>query len=165
MIDAVKILKDRGFLVDVSFAGKDYYNGVPQLEQYAKEMGVGDRVHFAGFLSREALENYLEQSDLYVMPTRAEGLPRVIIEAMAKGLPCLTTDVSGNSELVDKEQMFDFDNPTEIADKIERIITSPELYEEVSKSNFERSLQYEAEILQKRRDDFYYKLKNFMQKK
>lgn len=159
VIDAVSILKDRGYQVEVSFAGKDYDNGVPQLERYAHEKGAADRVHFVGFLSRDELAKYLEQSDLYVMPTRAEGLPRVIIEAMAKGLPCLTTDVSGNSELVEKDMMFDYDNPIELADKIERLISSPSIYEEVSKSNFERSLKYEASILEKRRDAFYHNLK------
>lgn len=159
VIEAVRILQDRGHNVTVSFAGKDYDNGVPQLEQFAREKGVAEKVCFVGFLTRTEIEKYLQESDLYVMPTRAEGLPRVIIEAMAKGLPCLTTDVSGNSELVDKEMMFDYDNPEEMADKIEKLITSPVEYERLSKINFERSLQYEASILQKRRDDFYYKLK------
>lgn len=160
VIDAVAILKDRGYNVVVKFAGKDYDNGVALLKQYADKKDVSDRVVFAGFLSREELEKYLEESDLYVMPTRAEGLPRVIIEAMAKGLPCLTTDVSGNSELVDKEMLFDYDNTMDLANKIERLIKNPVLYENVSKNNFERSLKYEASILEKRRDEFYNKLKN-----
>lgn len=161
VIDAIAILKEKGLNVQVQFAGGDYDNGISILKEYAVKKGVSDRVVFVGFLSREELEGYLEESDIYVMPTRAEGLPRVIIESMAKGLPCLTTDVSGNSELVDKEMMFDFDNPAELADKIEHLLKTPVLYEQVSRTNFDRSKNYEASILELRRDDFYGKLKNW----
>jgi glycosyltransferase involved in cell wall biosynthesis len=160
VIDAVALLKDRGLNVFVSFAGKDYDDGVRQLKEYAKGKGVEDRVTFAGFLTRVELETYLANSDIYVMPTKAEGLPRVIIEAMAKGLPCLTTDVSGNSELIDKEMMFDFYDVKTIADLVEMLIKNPHLYEITSRKNFLRSQKYEASILEKRRDDFYTKLKS-----
>ena len=162
VIDAIGILKERGYNVFVFFAGKDYHNGIAQLRQYAQKRNISDRVVFTGYLLRKDLETYLGSSDIFVMPTRSEGLPRVIIEAMAKGLPCLTTNVSGNSELITEDMMFDYDNPIELADKIERLITTSTLYEEVSKYNYERSLKYEASILERRRDEFYDKLKNWI---
>ena len=162
VIDAIGILKERGYNVFVFFAGKDYHNGIAQLRQYAQKRNISDRVVFTGYLTRKDLETYLGSSDIFVMPTRSEGLPRVIIEAMAKGLPCLTTNVSGNSELITEDMMFDYDNPIELADKIERLITTSTLYEKVSKYNYERSLKYEASILERRRDEFYDKLKNWI---
>ena len=160
LIKAVRLLKDEGREVKVQFAGKDYYGGVNKLKDLAKDLGVANEVEFVGFLSREELDTFLNNADLYVMPTRAEGLPRVIIEAMAKGLPCITTPVSGNPELIDNHFLVPYERIDELAERIEEIITRPEIYEQTSLINFEKSKQYEASLLQLRRDEFYTKLKD-----
>lgn len=160
IIDALKILKGRGVKVEVNFAGPDYHNGIALLTEYATKQGVGDMVNFVGGVTREQLSSYLEDSDLYVMPTWAEGLPRVIIEAMAKGLPCITTPVSGNPELVSKHFLVEYHDVEKLADRMEELITNKELYEATSKENFERSKKYEASVLEKRRDEFYTQLKS-----
>lgn len=160
IIDALKILKGRGVKVEVNFAGPDYHNGIALLTDYAKKQGVGDMVNFVGGVTREQLSSYLEDSDLYVMPTWAEGLPRVIIEAMAKGLPCITTPVSGNPELVSEHFLVDYHDVEMLADRIEELVTNKEMYEATSKENFARSRKYETTVLEKRRDEFYTQLKN-----
>ena len=66
----------------------------------AANASVLDQITFTGRVNRRQLSDILENSDIFVFPTAAEGLPRVIIEAMAKGLPCVISDVSGNPELV-----------------------------------------------------------------
>ena len=160
IIDALKILKERGVKVEVNFAGPDYHDGIALLTEYAKKHGVGEMVNFVGGVTREQLSSYLEESDLYVMPTWAEGLPRVIIEAMAKGLPCVTTPVSGNPELVSEHFLVEYHDVEKLADRIEELITNKELYEATSRENFERSRKYEASVLEKRRDEFYRQLKS-----
>lgn len=159
IIKAIKILKDRNVYIQVNFIGPDYQNGFALLSDLAKSLGVEDRVHFLGWASREQLSNYLDSSDIYVMPTTAEGLPRVIIEAMAKGLPCITTPVSGNPELVSEHFLVDYGDVETLADRIEELIKDKAIYEAASTENFTRSLQYEASILENRRDEFYSKLK------
>lgn len=160
LVKAVRLLKDEGIEVKVRFAGKDYFEGVNKLKDLAKDLGVANEIEFVGFLSREELDAFLNNADLFVMPTRAEGLPRVIIEAMAKGLPCITTPVSGNPELIDDHFLVPYERIDELAERIEEIITRPEIYEQTSLINFERSKQYEASLLQLRRDEFYTKLKS-----
>jgi glycosyltransferase involved in cell wall biosynthesis len=160
VIEAVGKLKNRSVNVIVNFAGPDYHDGIRKLSEFAQRLGVGDRVNFIGGVSREQLSDYLEKSDIYVMPTWAEGLPRVIIEAMAKGLPCITTPVSGNPELVDEHFLVPYYDTDILADRIEELIKDPALYEQTSRVNYERSKKYEASILQTRRDEFYTKLKN-----
>lgn len=160
VIKAIALLKARGVDVNVKFAGPDYHDGIRKLMQLATLLGVEDRVHFIGGLNRMQLSEYLELSDLYVMPTWAEGLPRVIIEAMAKGLPCITTPVSGNPELVDAHLLVDYNDIITLADRIEELCKDTTLYERTSQINFQRSKKYEASILQARRDEFYNKLKN-----
>lgn len=158
-IEAVRKLKDRGIRVKVKFAGNDHNGGIELFKQFARDMGVDNYVEFLGFQNREGINKLLSEADIYVMPTKAEGLPRVIIEAMSKGLPCITTPVSGNPELVNEHFLVDYFDTTALADRIDELINNASLYEETSKENFERSLQYEASILEKRRDDFYGKLK------
>lgn len=159
LIEALKMLKDEGVIVNLKFAGEDWDNGFELLGNYAKELGVREQVEFAGFLNRQQLSEMLDQADLFVLPTRAEGLPRVIIEAMAKGLPCVSTRVSGNHELLAAEYLVDYDDVRSLANGIKEIVTSKEAYEKASSDNFNNSLQYEASILQMRRDVFYTKLK------
>lgn len=159
LIHAVKMLKDAGVIVHVNFAGADYNNGVEILSELVNKLGLQEQVHFVGFLSREELDKFLSDADLYVMPTKAEGLPRVIIEAMAKGLPCITTPVSGNPELLPDYFLVDYDDVTLLAKRIKELVTEKTLYEKASQENYNNSLKYEAHILQEKRDDFYMKLK------
>ena len=159
IIRSLKLLKDRGVNVKARFAGKDYFGGVGKLQELAQKLGVSDRVEFLGFISRDELNQFLSESDIYVMPTKAEGLPRVIIEAMAKGLPCITTPVSGNPELVSNHFLVDYYDIRILADRIEELTEDASLYEQTSQENFDRSLEYEASILQARRDAFYSNLK------
>jgi glycosyltransferase involved in cell wall biosynthesis len=163
-IEAVKILKERGIEVKVKFAGNDRNGGVKLFEKYAKELGVDDFVEFVGFLNRDGINEFLSQADIYVMPTMAEGLPRVIIEAMAKGLPCITTPVSGNPELVGEHFLVDYYDTETLADRIEELTKDSVLYEKTSRDNNERSWNYEASVLEKRRDAFYVKLRNRVNK-
>ena len=151
--------KEKGIIVNVNFAGDDWDNSTEQILNYAKEQGVDGQVACTGFLSRQQLTEFLDKSDLFVLPTKAEGLPRVIIEAIAKGLPTITTPASGNPELIPTEYLVEFYDVDTLAKKIEKLVIDKDAYEKSSKENFEHSLQYEGSILQGRRDEFYTKLK------
>lgn len=160
LIEALKLLKEKGIIVNLKCAGEDWDNGMALLTNYAKELGVEKQVEFLGFLNRQQLSEMLDNSDIFVLPTRAEGLPRVIIEAMAKGLPCVSTRVSGNHELLAANYLVDYDDVETLADRIGSLVRNREEYETASETNYENSLQYEGSLLQARRDDFYTKLKN-----
>ena len=165
IIEALHLLKRRGIFVKVRFAGHDRNGNSLKLKALAKKLDVEDNIEFVGFLSRESMDVFLSESDLFVMPTKAEGLPRVIIEAMAKGLPCITTPVSGNPELINSHFLVDYYDINTLADRIEELINNQELYEKTSEENFSRSKQYEDSILQARRDSFYKQLLDCVIKK
>lgn len=159
VIKALSLLKERGVKIKVSFVGRDRNNSSQKLMALANKLNVTEEVEILGTLNRSDIDNFLSNSDLFVFPTKAEGLPRVLIEAMSKGLPCVATPASGNPELIGKDFLVDYDNITGLADKIEELIRNPHLYEMVSKENYERSKEYESSVLEKRRDAFYKKLK------
>lgn len=163
IIQAIGKLKvDKGIVVNVKFAGDDWDNSREKILNYAREYGVEGQVECTGLLSRPDLASFLDNSDLFVLPTKAEGLPRVIIEAIAKGLPTITTPVSGNPELISADYLVPYYDVDSMAKKIERLVTDKNEYERVSKLNFENSLKYEGSILQGRRDEFYTRLKQLV---
>jgi len=65
----------------------------------AHRMGIGERVHFLGY--RRDLAEIMKRVDFFVFPTRFEACSLVVLEAMAAGLPVITTYESGSSELID----------------------------------------------------------------
>lgn len=155
VIEALSLLKKRGFNVVARFAGEDYNGGIEKLKKLARKLDVYEMIEFVGFLDRKGLDGFLSNADVFVMPTKAEGLPRVIIEALAKGLPVITTPVSGNPELIEKRFLVDYYDVERLAGSIGDLLIDCELYEKTSERNFNRSLEFELSILESRRDEFY----------
>ncbi|MFQ5857325.1 MAG: glycosyltransferase family 4 protein [Anaerolineae bacterium] len=70
------------------------------LEALAGQLGVRERVHFAGQVSREEVPAYLRACDLLVLNSRYEGLPHVVLEALAVGLPVVAAAAGGTPEIL-----------------------------------------------------------------
>lgn len=160
IILALKLVRDQGYDITLTFVGEDYLGGQKKLTQLAESLSVGRFVGFTGFLSQERMRECLISADIAVLPTKAEGLPRVVIEAMALGLPCITTNVSGNSELIDERFLIKYTDVDAIVANIVSLISDPVLYEQVSSRNFQCSHEYCSEILNNRRNSFYADLKS-----
>ncbi len=74
------------------------------LETEAAQLGLADMVKFSGYQSQDAVAKALAMADIFVLPSFAEGVPVVLMEAMATGLPVIATAVGGVSELVDHRE-------------------------------------------------------------
>ena len=72
----------------------------PELRNLAKNLGVADHVEFLGYVPHEELPGYYATSDIFVLPSRNEGMSNTVLEAMAAGLPIITTDTGGTRELI-----------------------------------------------------------------
>jgi len=76
-----------------------------RLESQASELGVRDRVLFTGAVAPDELRWPLSAADVFVLPTSNEGWANVFLEAMACGLPVVTSDVGGNPEVVCNDEL------------------------------------------------------------
>lgn len=118
------------------------------LERTAEELGIRDRVLFQGFCHN--IVEYYKLSDIFVFPSRREGLPVALMEAMACGLPCVASDIRGNRDLIqnNKNGYLCKDNIAEeykkyvellIARKTERSYLGGKAAEDIKKYRKERA--------------------------
>lgn len=158
LMDAIKLLKDKGYDVRIRFVGDG-----PKLEEfktYAKSLGIDDKVEFTGRLSDGAsVRRVISDTDIFVLPTFAEGLPRALLEAMSEGLPCLSSPICGIPEVLSKDFLYDFADSNGFAIGIERFITNPELMTKVGYDNLKTAQQFKSSRLNMLRTDFYKKLR------
>lgn len=127
-----------------------------RLERLAVDAGVADRVTFAGTVpAGVAVRRWLDAADLVVVPSRTEGLPRVLIEAMARGLPAIGTTVGGIPELLAEEDLVPPNDPFALAAAIRRLLADPARLGAASARNLDRARDYSVASLRPRRDDFY----------
>ncbi|RJP56310.1 MAG: glycosyltransferase [Candidatus Auribacter fodinae] len=73
-----------------------------RLKQLCEEYGLCDKINFAGF--KTEIRSFLEQADIFILPSLWEGLPVALMEAMAFGCACVATDVGGVPELISDRQ-------------------------------------------------------------
>jgi glycosyltransferase involved in cell wall biosynthesis len=76
-----------------------------EIEQQIIEKGLSHRVRFLGALPNAIVHQYYQIADIFINPTHAEGFPRVLIEAMACGLPIVTTNAGGIKDILGKQQL------------------------------------------------------------
>ena len=101
---------------------------LPEMKARARDMGLGDRLHFLG--PRSDVEELLKVMDVFVSSSLWEGLPTVLLEAMAAGVPVVATDVSGSEELVKDGHTGLLVPPADVgslSEAVWRLLRDPEL--------------------------------------
>jgi glycosyltransferase involved in cell wall biosynthesis len=126
------------------------------LEHLAKTLGISERVKFCGQLpSRDAVCYQLDQADLFVLASYQEGLPKAMVEAMARALPVIGSTVGGIPELLSPEDMVTPGDVNALASKIQEVVTNPERMAQMSDRNLKKAKEYKREVLYKQRIEFY----------
>ena len=123
LVDAVARLRARGVTLRVRMAGDGFYRAA--LAEQIASLGLGDRIELLGHVPRPRLLQLLDEADLFVIPSRTEGLPRALVEAMAKGLPCVGSRVGGIPELLSADVLVPADDAAALADAIARLVADP----------------------------------------
>ena len=130
------------------------------LENLAQSLNITDKVTFHGMIpAGESIRNLLDANDIFLLPSRGEGLPRAMIEAMARALPCIGSNIGGIQELLNAEDIVPVGSVEKLANKMSEFIDSPHLLEEKSKRNLEKAKSYENSILTQRRNQYYQHIK------
>jgi glycosyltransferase involved in cell wall biosynthesis len=154
LLDAVAQVVARGIDAAVVFVGDGRYRA--RLEAQAAALGLEKRVTFRGRLpAGDAVRAELDRADLFVLPSRQEGLPRAVIEAMARGLPCIASRVGGTPELLAADDLVPPGDSTALALQIEDALTRPERRDRMAARNHMRAHDYRNELLAERRKEFY----------
>jgi glycosyltransferase involved in cell wall biosynthesis len=154
LIGAVARCVGRGADVHLTLVGDGKYRA--HLERLADELGVADRVVFKGHLSPiEKVRAELDRASLFVLPSRTEGLPRALIEAMARGLPAIGSTVGGIPELLPAEDMVPPGDVEALTSRILEFYQSNERRRAAGARNLIESRTYHEDTLTGRRDAFY----------
>ncbi len=106
----------------------------PQMERIAWELGIHDSVEFLG--SRRDVVDLLQASWAFVLPSRWEGMPNALLEAMACGLPCAATRVSGTEDIITdglNGLLVEPEQPIQMASALSRIIADTDLAERLGR--------------------------------
>ena len=153
VIKAIAELKKDGFTNYeywlVGSGSKDWLNNL------AITLGVAEQIKFIGEKSHNDVLKWFENIDIYLHPSRSEGLPRTILEAMTKATPCICSNVGGIPELLDEDYLFEYDGNevTRLKALIRKM--NPDEMRIQAKRNFEKSKEYDPVVLAQIRSTFF----------
>jgi glycosyltransferase involved in cell wall biosynthesis len=124
-----------------------------RLGRLATELGVLDRLEFIGAVGREDLPAVLDGVDIYVQPSRQEGLPRALIEAMARGCVAIGARTGGIPELLADEWLVDSGDWRGIADLLKGLVHRD--LASAAQRNWQQASEFQLEALAAKRRAFY----------
>lgn len=150
VIRALAKLKKEGRIYKYKMAGSGDHE---YLKKIAIKNGVMNQIEFCGVLSHEAVFSWIDDIDLYIQPSKAEGLPRSMVEAISRACPAAGADVGGIGELIDTNWMFQRGNVKNIANMLENI--TKDKLRCAAETNFNTAKSYDKNFLEKKRKDFY----------
>jgi len=120
----------------------------PALEAEVEALGLENHVRLLGYVKRGSpLNQVLDESQLYVLPSLTEGMGRGLIEAMARGVPCVATAVGGVPEYLDQDCLVDPADPESLAEKILNVINDSETLARWSNANMAATQAFSPERL------------------
>ncbi len=131
LIKAMSIMKSKDLLnVKLNIVGDGSYKS--QLKEMINLMGIKEKVAFYGHINdRETLYNIYDKSHILIIPSLSEGTPKIIPEAMSRGLPIVSTNVGGLPRMIDDEINGFIVNPANsflIARSVDCLVSSPKYY-------------------------------------
>lgn len=141
LLEAAVDLKKRSVQCRITFVGAHHVSDAAnKVDVFIKEHGLKDMVHFVGPKYAEEKDGYLKTADVFVLPTVHDCFPLCILEAMAAGLPVISTDIGAISEMVEDGVtglIVPIKKPEALADAIERLVKNSELCRRLGQAGFE----------------------------
>ena len=125
---AMTRMRDLDFKLDIAGDGPDR----SLLEEMARRLEIADRVNFLGWVPRERIEQTFANAAVFVLASRIEGMPNVVLEAMAHGRPVVCTRVFGADELIEHGvtgMQIDIENEIQLEAALRQLLTDPAMRE------------------------------------
>lgn len=158
LLQAMAILISRNVNVELDIIG--YGKNRALLEELVSKLNLTNHVRFLGKVrSGGDVYTLVRKADLFVLPSRQEGLPRALIEAMSQGLPAVATNVGGTPELLDDVAIVPRERSDLMASLIEKFVLERDFYEDQAERNLRVASEYSSERVSKVRFAFLSLLK------
>ncbi|BBB90121.1 MAG TPA: glycosyltransferase family 4 protein [Methylomusa anaerophila] len=130
----------------------------------AAKCGIADNVEFCGTLpSGEPVLNWMDDTDIYLIPSLQEGLPRALVEAMSRGCPALGARTGGIPELLPEECIHNRKDWEKLGKDIIRLVNDPDKLKQYATENFNTAKKYTNNLLDKRRSSFWMDFRQYVQ--
>lgn len=153
VIAALGKLKQQGF---TNFEYQIVGGGNPSyLNAVACKWNVSDQVKILGSMPHDQIFCWMKQIDCYIQPSRQEGLPRALIEAMSMALPCWGARTAGIPELLDSQCVFGNSSHTSSDISVCLLNFDRLQWKAQAIRNFQKAKQYQASVLDEKRTAFF----------
>lgn len=153
IIATLKLLKQKDIACEYHLIG----GGDPQrLKNAAARAGVSELVHFHGAIPHSKVFSVLDDMDIYVQPSKQEGLPRAVIEAMSRGMPALGAETGGIPELLPANRIFPPGDIAAATRILKEMMITADLSAE-AKANFKTSINYNIDDLGRKRQEAFFR--------
>ncbi len=147
-----ELQKNTEISYEVMIVGKDKND---ELQKYINDHGIKN-INFMPVISK--VEEYFQAIDIFILPARIEEFGRVLLEAMACGLPVITTSMVGSAELIPQNQascIIEDLNPTNLFLAMRNLIESPELRKTYGNENAKEAILHSEAYLHEKFDSVY----------
>lgn len=156
VIKAISLLKNK---MDIHYIICGEGNEKDRLQKLALNLGVDDKIHFLGY--RTDVFEIIKSSNLVVVPSFREGVPRVLLEAMNLGVPCIGSNTRGIRELIGEEFSEFLCNPRsakDFANSIRFALTNYDYCKKAVDRNAIEAKKYTSAVVRKELFDIYSEL-------
>jgi D-inositol-3-phosphate glycosyltransferase len=143
---------------DISQHIKQWSPQLKQLESLRRILKISEMVDFVGQQPQNKLRDYYNAAEIVVMPSHYESFGMAAAEAMACGVPVITTNVTGISDLIDDRHstlITTVNNPLLLAEQMEKLLTDPILYDQIRNSLMANITELRWEAIAKKVDTIY----------
>jgi glycosyltransferase involved in cell wall biosynthesis len=131
----------------------------PQIERQIEKLRLTDRVRLLGILPQEQIVKHLNESKLFIMSSLTEGLPRVLLEAIACGTPSVVTTACNAEGIIEKVGIaVEPANSRALAKAVETLLSDEERWNRLSKRCLQVAQEYGWNIIASRTLDLYKRL-------
>lgn len=153
LIEMVARLRSKGLPVRLILVGYGRYR--PMYEECAQKLGIADYVTFTGSVSPgQGVREQLDRADVFVLASETEGLANVLMEAGARGLPIISTDVGGSSEFVDQAELVPPSDLDALTQSVGELLSNPGRMKALASENLDKAKEYHRDILTRRAWEF-----------